>query len=98
MQDTTLRDHADRALAPAQREMVADLRAYCEASLADGGVRELTVDYTQPHSEELARGLAERDWWGLLRRGRRGFHRRSAIDGGDVRGLGRRSPACAPTL
>jgi alkylation response protein AidB-like acyl-CoA dehydrogenase len=66
MQGTTLRDHADRALAPAQRKMVADLRAYCEASLADGRVRELTVDYTQPHSEELARGLAERGWWGLL--------------------------------
>jgi alkylation response protein AidB-like acyl-CoA dehydrogenase len=61
-----LSDYTDRDLSPAQLEMLFELRAHCEASLGEGRLRELTRDYTQPHSEEFARGLAERGWWGLM--------------------------------
>src|ERR687886_2176329 len=65
MLDATLTKQSDLALSHEQQDFVRAIRDFCERELAPERVRELTGDFEDMHSEEIARKMAELGWYGL---------------------------------
>src|ERR671932_1248473 len=65
MLDATLTKQSDLALSHEQQDFVRAIRDFCERELTPARVRELTNDFEDMHSEEIARKMAELGWYGL---------------------------------
>src|SRR4051812_48322577 len=65
MLDATLTRQSDLALSHEQQDFVRAIRDFCERELTSERVRELTSDFEDMHSEEIARKMAELGWYGL---------------------------------
>src|SRR3954471_16286865 len=56
---------AATALSHEQEDFVAAIRDYCERELSSDRLRELTNDFEDMHSDEIARQMADLGWYGL---------------------------------
>jgi isovaleryl-CoA dehydrogenase len=63
--DATLTKQADLALSDEQQDFVRAIRDFCERECSGEALERLTDGYTDPHSEEIARRMAELGWYGL---------------------------------
>src|SRR3954469_19431163 len=62
---SVLTRQSDLALSHEQQDFVRAIRDFCERELTSERVRELTGDFEDMHSEEIARKMAELGWYGL---------------------------------
>jgi isovaleryl-CoA dehydrogenase len=65
MADATITRAADASLTDEQQHFVSALRDYCEREITDERLRELTDDFEDMHSDEIAGQMAELGWYGL---------------------------------
>ena len=65
MLDATLTKQSDQALTHEQQDFVRAIRDFAERELSSERLRELTNDFEDMHSDEVARQMAELGWYGL---------------------------------
>src|SRR4051812_50025948 len=65
MLDATITKQADLSLSHEQQDFVRAIRDFCERELPSDRLRELTDDFEDLHSDDLARQMAELGWYGL---------------------------------
>src|SRR3954447_9434815 len=63
--DATLTRQTDLALTDEQQDFVRAIRDFCEKELPEDRLRELTHDYQDLHSQEIASRMAALGWCGL---------------------------------
>src|SRR3954470_16382187 len=65
MLDATITKQADLSLSHEQQDFVRAIRNFCERELPSDRLRELTDDFEDLHSDDLARQMAELGWYGV---------------------------------
>jgi alkylation response protein AidB-like acyl-CoA dehydrogenase len=63
--EATITRQSDAALSDEQQDFVRAIRDFCDRELSGGKLEQLTNDFDDPHSEEIAAKMAELGWWGL---------------------------------
>jgi isovaleryl-CoA dehydrogenase len=63
--DTSTTRQADLALTDEQQDFVRAIRDFCDKELPEDRLRELTHDYEDIHSQEVASRMAALGWYGL---------------------------------
>src|SRR5436190_2153676 len=63
--DTGVTRNTDLALTDEQQHFVRAIRDFCEKELTDERLKELTNDYEDLHSQEVASRMAALGWYGL---------------------------------
>ncbi len=65
MLDVTLTRQSDQALTHEQQDFVRAIRDFCDRELSTDRLRELTNDFEDMHSDEVAKKMADLGWYGL---------------------------------